>query len=94
MRSQGRLRKQVKAWFEKASTKKLVAEVKSSREHIDDTHVIDNQVFIDRIGTRLPKYEAWLREAADLYGFDWQFLAAVAYQESHWNPKKLSAPPE
>ena len=42
------------------------------------------------VANRLPKYEAMFRETAAEFGMDWQLLAAVAYQESHWNPMARS----
>jgi membrane-bound lytic murein transglycosylase F len=34
----------------------------------------------------LPKYEELVRSVAEEYQLDWQLLAAISYQESHWNP--------
>jgi membrane-bound lytic murein transglycosylase F len=42
------------------------------------------------VDNRLPKYEALFRETAAEFDIDWQLLAAVAYQESHWDPKARS----
>lgn len=38
----------------------------------------------------LPKYKNWFRRAAMEHKIDWRLLAAVGYQESHWNPKAVS----
>lgn len=50
----------------------------------------DNKMFYRRIGTRLPKYREYFEEAAQTYGIPWTLLAAISYQESHWNPKAKS----
>lgn len=42
--------------------------------------------FIQRIKTRLPRYEKTIRNAAQLYGFDWRLIAALIYQESQFRP--------
>lgn len=42
------------------------------------------------VAQRLPKYEPLFRETAAKYNMDWRLLAAVAYQESHWNPRAKS----
>jgi membrane-bound lytic murein transglycosylase F len=39
---------------------------------------------------RLPRYKPLFREAAVREGLSWQLLAALAYQESHWDPQALS----
>jgi membrane-bound lytic murein transglycosylase F len=51
---------------------------------------IQARVFIDDVETRLPQYRQWFREAAAEVGVDWRLLAAVGYQESHWNPSATS----
>jgi membrane-bound lytic murein transglycosylase F len=51
---------------------------------------IQARVFIDDIRTRLPQYRHWFREAAAEVGVDWRLLAAIGYQESHWNPTATS----
>ena len=38
----------------------------------------------------LPKYRALFQQAQDLTGLDWRLLAAVGYQESHWDPLATS----
>ena len=42
------------------------------------------------VNNRLPKYEAMFRQTAQKYNLDWHFVAAIAYQESHWNPRAKS----
>ncbi|MEW5249597.1 membrane-bound lytic murein transglycosylase MltF [Microbulbifer discodermiae] len=39
---------------------------------------------------RLPKWRDAMQEAAQKYDLDWRLLAALSYQESHWNPKAKS----
>ena len=51
---------------------------------------VDLVKFHQRLGSRLPKYEAIIRQEADRYGFDWRLLAAIIYQESHFNPHARS----
>lgn len=52
---------------------------------------VDTRTIHRRILTHLPQYQGLLMEAANEYGFDWRLLAAVSYQESHWNPNAVSA---
>lgn len=55
--------------------------------HIDYSGAL---VFAKRLRTRLPKWQEPLQEAALKYNLDWQLLAALSYQESHWSPKARS----
>ncbi|QSA98042.1 membrane-bound lytic murein transglycosylase MltF [Methylococcus sp. EFPC2] len=40
---------------------------------------------------RLPKYKKMFQRAAEQSGLDWRLLAAVAYQESQWDGRAVSA---
>jgi membrane-bound lytic murein transglycosylase MltF len=42
------------------------------------------------VQARLPRYRSYFQEAAQRYGLDWRVLAAVGYQESHWQPAAVS----
>ncbi|MDB5986439.1 MAG: rane-bound lytic murein transglycosylase [Nevskia sp.] len=58
-------------------------------------HVIDFDYqgvsrFADDVTHRLPRYRQQFRNAAQRYGLDWRVLAAVGYQESHWDPDAIS----
>ena len=66
---------------------------KLSEEHFGhtwDTNPVDSQTFNRRMRKRLPKYESIIRQVAEEYQLDWHLLAAIAYQESHWNPHAKS----
>lgn len=51
---------------------------------------VGTRSFIRHVQTRLPQYRTWFEEAAEETGADWRLLAAVGYQESHWNPRAVS----
>lgn len=59
--------------------------------HIRRFDYIDTRSLYRRIQTHLPQYEALFKEAADKFGFDWRLLAAISYQESHWDPQAVSS---
>lgn len=42
------------------------------------------------IAQRLPRYRLMFKHNARKHGMDWQLLAAIAYQESHWEPGAVS----
>lgn len=46
--------------------------------------------FLDRMQTVLPNYRRHFVDAQNLHGVDWRLLAALAYQESHWDPLATS----
>ncbi len=52
---------------------------------------VDVARFVRRVQNRLPEYRDAFEEAAEALPFDWQLLAAQAYQESHWDPDAVSA---
>lgn len=50
----------------------------------------DKLAFLERSQTILPIYEPLFKEAQAETGVDWRLLAALGYQESHWNPLATS----
>ena len=46
--------------------------------------------YIDDAKTRLPPWRRQFQAAQDLTGIDWRLLAALAYQESKWDPLATS----
>jgi membrane-bound lytic murein transglycosylase F len=51
---------------------------------------VGSRAFMRHVDTRLPRYRAWFVEAENSTGIDWRLLAAIAYQESHWDPAAVS----
>ena len=51
---------------------------------------VDAVAFKTKIHTVLPHFRYLFEEAATLTGIDWRLLAAIGYQESHWNPLATS----
>ena len=52
---------------------------------------VDVARFVRRVQSRLPEYRNAFEDAAESLPFDWEMLAAQAYQESHWDPDAVSA---
>ncbi|QOP40588.1 membrane-bound lytic murein transglycosylase MltF [Sulfurimonas marina] len=50
----------------------------------------NTKMFYKRVDSRLPRYESYFKNSATRFGIPWTLLAAVSYQESHWNPKAKS----
>ncbi len=59
-------------------------------ENSRDFDVYELKKFHKRIRTRLPKYKDVIVKESAKYGFDWRLVAAVVYQESHFNPNAKS----
>jgi peptidoglycan lytic transglycosylase F len=55
-----------------------------------DFDYVGSRAFIRHVNTRLPRYRDFFLEAERATGVDWRLLAAMAYQESHWNPGAVS----
>ncbi|MDE0001267.1 MAG: membrane-bound lytic murein transglycosylase MltF [Rhodospirillaceae bacterium] len=59
--------------------------------HVEDEFdYVGSQAFIRHFGSRLPSYRDFFLRAATETGLDWRLLAAMAYQESHWDPEAVS----
>lgn len=58
--------------------------------HVEEFDYVGTKVFMRHIETRLPKYRAFFERAAAEQALDWRLLAAIGYQESHWNPGAVS----
>ena len=50
----------------------------------------DKNKFADLLDSRFYKFKDLFLEAEELTNFDWEFLAAVSFQESQWNPRAKS----
>ena len=52
--------------------------------HIGSFDYVDTRAFIRALDSKLPKWSPLFQEYSQ--EFDWRLIAALAYQESHWNP--------
>ena len=51
---------------------------------------IDAGTLIERISTQLPDLLPYFKEAEVASGLDWRLIAAIGYQESHWDASATS----
>lgn len=58
--------------------------------HIRRLNSRDITIFLEHLRTRLPDYRHLFHEAQEITGIDWRLLAALAYQESKWDPLATS----
>jgi membrane-bound lytic murein transglycosylase F len=58
--------------------------------HIERLEQADVSGILDKRRTLLPDLRDYFYQAEELTGIDWRLIAALAYQESHWNPLAVS----
>ena len=58
--------------------------------HTDRLDPVDVIKFLELKNTRLPKFAHLFKRAQDLNDIDWRLIAAISYQESHWDPYNTS----
>lgn len=85
------LLRSMEAFFQQPETERAIAALHdkyfSSDQSLD---LVDNLTFRKHLEERLPLYRDLFLQAAEETGEDWKLLAAIGYQESHWNPKAVS----
>jgi membrane-bound lytic murein transglycosylase F len=87
----GRIRQEMNKFFDavhKSGTYSKIYERYYANVEIFD--YVDVKTFHRRLDTRLPRYIDIIKKEAERYDFDWRFIAAVVYQESHYNPRARS----
>jgi len=57
---------------------------------VEDFSFSSSHQFFKMVRTRLPDYIDLFRTVARETNIEWHLLAAIAYQESHWNPRAVS----
>ena len=90
-RRDGSLRHRVEEFFSTAASSGQLASVLERYYGASDRFdYVGARSFIRHVQSRLPRYRQWFEEAAALIGEDWRVLAAIGYQESHWDPMAVS----
>ncbi len=56
--------------------------------HIEKFNYVETRTFIKAVAGTLPKFQPLFEKYAQ--ELDWRLLAAISYQESHWNPTARS----
>lgn len=51
---------------------------------------IESKNFMAAVQTKLPRLIPFFKKYGALYHIDWKMLAAISYQESHWDPNSQS----
>ena len=64
--------------------------LKRHYNHASNYNYAGTPTYLGHVRYRLPRYQQIFENAGEVNNIDWQLLAAVAYQESHWNPRAIS----
>lgn len=59
-------------------------------DHLGGFDFVDARQFMRRYSAVLPEYREEFKKAAAEHDFDWRLLAALSYQESHWDAGAIS----
>jgi membrane-bound lytic murein transglycosylase F len=86
------LESDLRRWFGRRATRELVASLNEryfgfSPESVEPAHAA---AFRRAMEIELPRYRDLFESEAERAGIPWTLLAAVAYQESHWDPDARS----
>ncbi len=81
----------MREFFLVANADSLLAELRQRHYgHIGNYEPVGTFTFMRQIRERLPDLRPFFEEAAAAHDLDWRLLAAVGYQESHWDPAAVS----
>ena len=58
--------------------------------HVQRLNQMDIANFFERMRSVLPRYRIMFKRAQESSGIDWRLLAALGFQESHWEPSAIS----
>ena len=79
------------SWMNSREGDEAISEMYSRYyEHITKFDFVDLRALNRRIKERLPKYKEYFLQAEEETGMPADLLAALAYQESHWDPQAIS----
>jgi membrane-bound lytic murein transglycosylase F len=81
----------LKSWIQEASrTGVLLKNFDRYRILSEELSDVDIYLFLKRTDSRLPEYISYFKKAGLKYKLPWELVAAIAYQESQWDPKAKS----
>ncbi len=85
------LRREAEDFFAKAKLNGLLAQIEERYYgHTDRFDYVGTRTFKRHVRSRLPDYLQMFLTASQQTGVDWRLLAAIGYQESHWDPQAVS----
>lgn len=87
----GSLMAAANAFLERLDRRGTLAQIQDRHfGHTERFDYVGTRIFMRHIDNRLPTYRSLFEQAAENNELDWRLLAAIGYQESHWNPNAVS----
>lgn len=83
------LQQELNIWFKSIQENGALEEIRDRYYGLGDAEAfdyVDVRKFHKRMESRLPYFINLFKKAEKRYQLPWQVLAAISYQESHWNP--------
>ncbi len=81
----------VENFFKKIKTNgELTRVIERNYGHVEDFDYVGTRIYRRHIETRLPEFQPFFEKEAEKLDVDWRLIAAMGYQESHWNPNAVS----
>ena len=85
------LYQEVNAFFKRIKKDKTLEQLLERHYgHVEQLTYVDKCKFYQHQKSRLPEYKSYFVEVAQKYDMDWRLLAAIGYQESHWEESAVS----
>ena len=82
---------EVQKFFNKIKNNgELTRMIERNYGHVEDFDYVGTKIFRRHIEKRLPRYQDFFEQAAESEDLDWRLVAAMGYQESHWDPDAIS----
>ncbi|MDX1625109.1 MAG: membrane-bound lytic murein transglycosylase MltF [Wenzhouxiangellaceae bacterium] len=82
---------QMREYFARPATHRLMQRLRERYfSHVENYQPVGTFTFMEQMRERLPPLRDLFERAAERTGLDWRLLAAVSYQESHWDPDAVS----
>jgi len=85
------LAQKMREFFARPRTGALLTDLRARYfSHVEDYEPVGTFTFMQQMRERLPRFRRLFERAGREYGLDWRLIAAISYQESHWNPGAVS----
>ena len=80
----------VEAYLARISGKELARLHDRYYGHVEELDYFSAVQVANHMQSRLPRFRSLFATSGERHGIDWRLLAAISYQESHWDPSALS----